>query len=464
MMATHQVATRHPSAVWADPEALAGARWDASYYSAANLELDALAARRTHVAPLGRFLVEPRRVMYMKTESFGAPAEDRVPFVSGVDIDEESLDVNWANVRYVHRSMYQKYPKGHLFDGALLIKVKGPNQSAAYIESSVAKALVSGTITFAAVDGIDPHFLALYLTSNYAQAWRTRLRQNITVEFTPWEELKGIPVLVPEPELQSEIGSLVRSASRQRAQASASWASARHLVETALGIDLSAETFSNISAAMVQSPGYDCVATDPAAAWTIPSGVIGAQYFHPRRVRARIMASKRSAMCLKDLAVRHRRRGTSSDFVSLDRIDSNTGVIAASASTTSGSGSQFVESEILFSRLRPYLNKVALARFDGVGSAELLTYEVMNETHPGYVFFILKSGLGMFQVIDVTSGSTHPRVDAEVVDDILVPRLGDELEASIGQCVESAFESWESARRLFDEARALTRSFVEGES
>ena len=212
-----------PSVVSATP-AMVRERLDASYYAAKYLWLDRVsetAACHTF-QPLGELLQNVRRVMYMSTKSYArcdAPPS-AVPFISGVDLDESSTEVKWDQIRYVAPEMAQKHPQGLLRDNSLLIKVKGPHQLVAYVGKSHRAALVSGTIVVGEPHGVDAHYLTMALRSRYAQEWRTRLRKNITVEFTPYEDLKDIPIPVPEPEVQQAIGDSVR-------KAEALWAVAR---------------------------------------------------------------------------------------------------------------------------------------------------------------------------------------------------------------------------------------------
>ena len=79
------------------------------------------------------------------------------------------------------------------------------------------------------------------------------------------------------------------------------------------------------------------------------------------------------------------------------------------------SGITFERGDILFSRLRPYLNKVAIwEKKRGLGSTGLLVYRPILDINRYYLYLVLKSPLGLYQIIDVTSGSTYPRVDEHV--------------------------------------------------
>ena len=216
------IRSERPSCVWVSPSDING-RIDATYFDCDYLPLDSFLAHfpKSEVLALDRFLSKPRRVLYQKTTSFAlseAP-DGAVPFISGVDIDGATMTINWESVRYVEQWMHEKYPKGRLVNGSLLIKVKGPHQHTAFVTKADRTALVSGTVFFAGVRGINPYYLAAYLSSQPGNAWRTRLRTNTTVEFIGNEELRAVPVLLPDPRIQDYIGAKVELAERCRGRA-----------------------------------------------------------------------------------------------------------------------------------------------------------------------------------------------------------------------------------------------------
>jgi len=156
-------------------------------------------------------------------------------------------------------------------------------------------------------------------------------------------------------------------------------------------------------------------------------------------------------------------------FIGLDAIDPKTGLITISLGNEGASanaGAFFESNDIIFSRLRPYLNKVSIwpiAWGDGCGSGELLVYRPNKDIiNPYYLFFILKSYIGLYQVVDVTSGSTHPRVDAKVVDSIKIPRFGDVEEENIGNLVFTSLSYWYESQQLIPESITNIEALIDG--
>jgi len=152
----------------------------------------------------------------------------------------------------------------------------------------------------------------------------------------------------------------------------------------------------------------------------------------------------------------------------LAEIDSSTGYfepISPQDAGISGTSALFRANDILFSKLRPYLNKVSICPTHiarASGSTELLVYRAYKSVLPYYVFFALKSNLGLYQIIDVTAGSTLPRVNPEIVDDILVPIIPAEQQKTIDANVRQIFTLCHRASELVREAKADVEALIEG--
>jgi type I restriction enzyme S subunit len=312
--------------------------------------------------------------------------------------------------------------------------------------------------------GVDGGFLAAWLLSSAGQI-QTQHRQAGAVQgtiITP--EVAAFRVLRPSIDIQRAIGNKLRKAERLRELADRAWSVALDHLARALGQRFDTRAFDAPKKDALNRARYQCVSLRPPISVADVSDEIGAQYFHPRREYARQVAARTGEWeILKNLARPVRKKGKLRAFVGLDRIDSHTGVVAPDQNNAPAEGVLFEENDILFSRLRPYLNKVTIwTGATGVGSPELLVFRPKGNIDPHYLFTTLKSPLGLYQVIDVTSGSTHPRVDEEVVAGIRVPRLPDDLESQIGDLARSALSAWKQAPSLVDAARLGVEALIDG--
>ncbi len=115
----------------------------------------------------------------------------------------------------------------------------------------------------------------------------------------------------------------------------------------------------------------------------------------------------------------------SSDFpyIGLENIESNTGNIIETVEKQSfGSAIVFNKNQILFPKLRPYLNKVYLAEFDGVCSTEfhILDSKIEDLTNEFLSTFLINQ-IVVSQTKYLMSGNTLPRLQTEDIENLLIP-------------------------------------------
>jgi type I restriction enzyme S subunit len=321
----------------------------------------------------------------------------------------------------------------------------------------------------------DPYFLLIYFRSEIGQTLLYAI-QKITAQPTiGTAELSKLLVPNPNIKIQKAIGNKIRKAERLKYQALKLWDLATKRLEEQIGLELIKDTFENFPIENVNNADYNCISINPASVWARTNNDLGAQNYHPRRLNAQKIASLIGSYDnFSTLAKRITKKNVKSVvkrkiFLGLDSIDSASGIINLNmnaANDKSTTGTCFQSGDILFSRLRPYLNKVTIwpeHLEDAHGSGELLIYRPNEDIiNSYYLFFILKSFISLYQIIDVTTGSTHPRVDFEVVNSIRIPRIGDEEEKRIGDLVSAAITNWYQAQGLIPEAKLGIEKLIDG--
>ena len=81
----------------------------------------------------------------------------------------------------------------------------------------------------------------------------------------------------------------------------------------------------------------------------------------------------------------------------------------------------FERGDVLFSRLRPYLNKVHLAEAPGYCSTEFYVLRPKEGIDGEYLAVVLRSPLVTTQTRHLMTGNTHPRVAPHDASSLLVP-------------------------------------------
>jgi type I restriction enzyme S subunit len=196
---------------------------------------------------------------------------------------------------------------------------------------------------------------------------------------------------------------------------------------------------------------------------------LGANYYSIRKIEMveKIINSTEDNKALGSLVKTKEKRmkpkGKDSIYIGLANINSDTGEIEVNTvdeANIEGTSVIIEAGDILFSKLRPNLNKVAICpKYIGnaLGSTEFVVMESKN-IDKYFLYSVLKSNVALKQVIDITTGSTLPRIDSEDVLNILIPIPSPEIQKYIGDKVRRAEELREEAKRLKEEAEEIIES------
>ena len=96
--------------------------------------------------------------------------------------------------------------------------------------------------------------------------------------------------------------------------------------------------------------------------------------------------------------------------VELENLISNSGILVGDTSVRTQTTSSFRKGDILFGRLRPYLNKWWLAEKDGVKSGEIWALETSSKYSNSFAYLLVQSRK-FLETANVTSGTKMPRAD-----------------------------------------------------
>ena len=157
-------------------------------------------------------------------------------------------------------------------------------------------------------------------------------------------------------------------------------------------------------------------------------GRIDPSPYHPVRLNTikKVKSSKFNLLPLKEVAQFSKKLVTLKTddliYVGLQNIESNTGVFIPSEEERESFGTalKFEKGDILFPKLRPYLNKVYLAEFDGVCSTEFHVLKA-KKCDKMYLFCFLNSQLVVNQTSYLMTGNTLPRLQTAEVENLLIP-------------------------------------------
>lgn len=189
-------------------------------------------------------------------------------------------------------------------------------------------------------------------------------------------------------------------------------------------------------------------------------------YFHPERLNA-IRVVKRQyegdrCATLLSVAEFHRdQRQVQPDdrYIGLANVQPNTGErVESTEGDGEGTVFEYAQNDVLFARLRPYLNKVYRAESSGVCSPEFHVMRVRSGADgtprviPDYLAAVLRSGLVLSQTRHMMTGNTHPRLANDDVVNLVIPIPDSTTQKKIA---DEVLRRREVARRLREDADKL---------
>ncbi len=305
-----------------------------------------------------------------------------------------------------------------------------------------------------------PEFLARFLNSDVGRVQINRFSRQALMTNINSEEIKELMVPHPDPAAQKAMVDDLNGHwehYRQRMKA------VRNLLtqgdqEVAQRLGLERPPSTNPMSWAVRRSGL------------IAGGRLNAEFFHPERVltaRA-ILDGEHPAYPLDQVAtfVKAKQKGMKpTDFyVGLANVERDTGELLPGTDEDdlpTGDVVQFKAGDVLFGKLRPYLNKVHLADVDGVCSPEFFVLRPNEGARGEYLAAILRSRLTLTQTKHMAGGNTHPRLTPADVHAMYIPVPDDDTTQDEIADVEAenrvearkvkaqADESWTAAKQRF---------------
>lgn len=197
---------------------------------------------------------------------------------------------------------------------------------------------------------------------------------------------------------------------------------------------------------------------------------LNSDYYHPERTAAlRILDTAPAGLNivrLKEIVsfVREKLSTPTETYLGLGHVQSHTGELTDSTDTASGACFAYQPNDVLFARLRPYLNKVYRAETGGSCSTEFHVLRITDSSAllPDYLAAILRSKVVLAQTVHMMTGNTHPRLTNEDVSNLKMPvpslEVQHRIAAEIGRRRREARRlraeadaGWQVARRWFEE-------------
>ncbi|MEI6149547.1 MAG: hypothetical protein WCS01_10655 [bacterium] len=445
-------------------------RLDAMYYHPRFLANEERLTRSGTARRQVRELVSGgRRAVYFGTtthERESAPST-WVPFLTADDLGDDGFYLDQSPRRLVSPEFAARYPNGWLRPNEILVKVKGPNQIAAYNPAtSQFRTLVSGTLWGALVRNnvVDAHFLLTALSCPYAAMARERLRTNTNVEFLAAEDLLALELpYLNETRAQTYIGDKVRQAERLRECA--------RLREAKID-----DHFRVLTSSL----------PPPRKAWTVGASIVESYRLNAGHYDAMVLGMLDNAAKISNLVPLGDivgDRGIKGGATPLGADYPNEGVFFVRVQNVRPyrldlGDSAYIDAETdkILKRSRCANGDIILGITGYPGTASLVMDEDLpvninqhsvrfntdGSLTPEYVTAAINSAFVQKQVDRLAIGGTRDALDYPSVRNLQIPVLGDAIVQEVTKCVSVANAAVRASSRLTTAAKHLVEVLIDG--
>ena len=365
---------------------------------------------------------------------------DGVPLLRISNItDQGNLDIQ--GVVFITPGKSEELASTRVTEGDLVISQRGTLGMSAVVSSEFPAFNISANlIAIRGLSGLLSRFVQLYLSSRLGERQVSRLQSGqVHAKITT---IDVASILIPNVSNQIELIHAMDTARAERkkklADADAILASIDDVLRDALGLTPPSDDPRRVFAVRLAQPRAQ--------------GRLNSDYYHPERILAlRTLSAAENLMVARLAEVVSFRRNQikmpSKNYLSLAHVQSHTGELTDATNTASGTCFTYQANDVLFARLRPYLNKVYRAEMNGCCSTE---FHVLRAKDPklllsDYLSSVLRSRLVLAQTVHMMTGNTHPRLTNDDVANLKIPIPGAEVQETIAA----------EARRLRLEARRL---------
>lgn len=357
--------------------------------------------------------------------------ETGVRYLRGQSVTEFGLDLD-KDTKFISYEDHVRMRRAEVISGDVLYTIAGSIGNACVIEGVDRANINQAIVKIQPSERISAQYLADFFNSSLGKLQSRRIANGGVQLNINFSEVKSQRILVPPPEVQNILVDELNSAKNAYKTA---LISAELLLESIdsyllseLGITLPPKPDNTLGKRIFNARRREL------SGWRFDP-----QALHPEREACIAELQKRASHPLRKSATFWRDLRTEIPegviYIGLENIEAKTGrYLPSSEKESVSSAFAFRKGQVLFPKLRPYLNKVFLAPFDGLCSTEFHVLDGKLARSEFLVLF-LRSQLVVKQTKHLMSGNTLPRLQTEDIENLLIPEVDEVLQVEI--CAEA---------------------------
>lgn len=174
-------------------------------------------------------------------------------------------------------------------------------------------------------------------------------------------------------------------------------------------------------------------------------------------------------MSIMEVAPIKSQRGNLADEVwllNLDAVEAQTGTVLFKHRVQSGeinaSTVYFTTESVLYSKLRPYLNKVVMPDEDGVATSEMIPmYPLADRLNRAYLCYWLRSDAFVKHISEKVAGAKMPRVSMDYFRSLVIEMPPLELQEEFATFVEQVDKSKLTIQQSLEKLETLKKALMQ---
>ena len=417
-----------------------------------------------NIRPLSEFVSDGYRVVYENTQILNKQdiAQDNYPFfLQATDLSTPFIDT--TNMKYVDAEEWDRYPKGRVKRGELLIEVKGKAEKVSIVPDDFPeRTLISGSLFKLTVNGnISKYTLLCYLISKYGTAFKERFKTNLLISFISKPDLYRIPVPVFQKELNDQIDSIFETIILDKKKSEELYLDAEKILLKELGL-------------LNWQPNNDNTSIKRFIDFIV-SGRFDAEFYQPKYDELEAIIKKYPNKTIAGIQT-FNARGVQPDYLDDGEIPVvNSKHILEDGldydnfeHTTKGFLGSHERAKICYGDILIYTTganigraQVYLKKEPAVASNYVNILRVQG-VNPVYLAIVLNSQVGRMQTEKLCTGSAQAELYPTDIEKFVVPILPDKTQQIIADYVKKSVSLRQQAKQLLEDAKLKVETAITG--
>ncbi|MEA1924090.1 MAG: restriction endonuclease subunit S [Pseudomonadota bacterium] len=386
-------------------------------------------------------------------------AKNGVKFIRNQNIKDGFVSSD--DIRFISEQESAESLRAELKPDDLVITTIGTLGEVAIVPEDFGRATINQNLVRLCSKKINPHYLAVFLMSDYGRKQIIRLASGNVQPIIVYPNLKKVYIFDANEQIQNEIGCALKNAIQVLNEAKVAYTQAQQLLEFELGLDK----------LRIDKPvGYTARFSVTSLADTFDASRIDAQCFSPEAVFYEDWLLKHTKYDRLSALLSNTAKGRQqtevedgpTDYCSIKHISGREIIGASKAKPISGTPNA-TKNDLLLAITGATIGKIGIVnRYDNlVFSGDMLRMRANNEISPHYLLLTLDHHLGQVQFNRWITGSTNGHLAPRDIGRVLVPRLLPEKENRISVLVAESLEKRQESEMLLDQAKFRVEQLIE---